>query len=110
MNQSAIGRLGRGGLERGMRVDHAGGGVEAGIGDAPHADLAVVVGDVLDQPLDGVVGVGAFVGVLRAALDGAVRRHVDELAFGHVAAADVLVDEDVTPLCRTARRGRASVL
>ena len=50
-------RLRRGRLERGVGVDHAGGGVEAGIGDAPHADLAVVVGHVLDQPVDGVVGV-----------------------------------------------------
>ena len=30
-------RLRRGGLQRGMRVDDAGGGVEAGIRDAPHA-------------------------------------------------------------------------
>ena len=42
-----------------MRVDDAGGGVKAGIGDAPHADAAVVAADVLDQPVDGVVGVAS---------------------------------------------------
>ena len=30
-----------------------------------HADLAVVIGHVLDEPVDGVVGVARFVDVLR---------------------------------------------
>ena len=34
----------------------------AALGDAPLADATVVVRDVLQQPLDGVVGVGALVG------------------------------------------------
>ena len=56
--------------------------------------LPVLPGTILDQPVDGVVGVGALVGVLGAALDGLVRADHDVVAFAHVAAADVLVDED----------------
>ena len=50
-------------------------------------------GDVRQQPLDGVVGVGALVDVLRA-LGRIERPHLLELAFRQVAAARVLVDED----------------
>ncbi len=110
MNQSAMGAWGEAAIEGGVGVDDAGGGVEAGIGDAPHADLAVVVGDVVNEPLDGVVGVGAFVGILGAALDGAVRRHVDEIAFGHVAAADVLVDEDELLAAEFIRRAEGGLV
>src|SRR5437763_12810019 len=43
-------------LERRMSVDHARGGVEAGIADAVQANATVVVLDLLDEKLDGVVG------------------------------------------------------
>ncbi len=89
------GRLGRHGLERGVGVDHAGGGVEARVRDAPHAHAAVVPGDVLQQPLDRVVRVRALVDVRRARLLREVRPHVDELALRHHPPAHVLVDEDV---------------
>ncbi len=56
--------------------------------------LPVLPGDILNQPFDGVVRVGALVDVLRAALDGLVRPDDDVIAFAHVAAANVLVDED----------------
>ena len=97
------GRLGRDGLERGVRVNQAHGGVKAGIRNAPHADPAVVVGNVFDQPLDGVPGVRAFVEIFRAGLRRLVRAHVVELAFGHPAAADVLVDKDVALLLEDKR-------
>ncbi len=90
----ADGGLGRGGLERGVGVDHAGGDVEAGVGDAPHADAPVVIGDVFDEPVDGVVGVSALVGVGVGLLDGLVGADFGPFAFRHVAAADILVDED----------------
>ena len=69
-------------------------GQKAVVGDAEDADLAVGLGDVLDQPVDGVVGVGGFVdgrGVQRA-VEGAVH---DVVALGAVLAADVLDDADV---------------
>ena len=80
--------------QRGVRVDHAGGGVEAGLRNAVHAYLAGIAGHVVDQPLDGVVGIGALVGIFGAALDRLVRADDDVVAFAHVAAADVLIDED----------------
>ena len=46
---------------RGMRIDHAGGNIEARIRDAPHPHLAVIVGNILQEPFDGVVSVGGLV-------------------------------------------------
>jgi hypothetical protein len=42
-------------------VDHAGRDVEARAGDAPHAEFAVVVPDVLAEPVDRVVSVDSLV-------------------------------------------------
>ena len=64
------GSLRRDGLERRVGVDHPGGRIETGIRDSPHPDLAVVVRDVLDEPVDGVVRVAAFVDVVRPFLCG----------------------------------------
>src|SRR2546428_2532653 len=52
--------------------------------------------NVFHQPLDRVVGVGAFVNVLRAAFDRVMRPHVLKFAFRHPAPSDVLVDDNVT--------------
>jgi hypothetical protein len=80
--------------QRRVGVDRGGRGVEAGVRDAPDAGLAVVLGDVGQEPGDRVVGVGRLVG-LGPGLVGDVGPHVDELALGHPGAADVLADEDV---------------
>ena len=85
------GRLRTGGLDGGIAVDDAGGGVEAGIADAEDADFGVVVGDVLEQPVDGVGHVGGLVDAF-AVFGG---RHLEPVAFAVPAAADVLADEDV---------------
>ncbi len=63
MKRSVIGACGDAALMRRMGVDDAGRGVEAWIGDAPDPHASVVVRHVLQQPLDGVVGIGAFVDV-----------------------------------------------
>ena len=60
--------LRRHGLQCGMRIDHAHGREEARVRDAVHAHVAIVVAHVFDQPVDGVPGIGALVGVLRAVL------------------------------------------
>src|ERR1019366_1951346 len=44
--QVGHGGLRRGRLQGGMRVDDAGRGEEAGVGDSPDADTAIVVGDI----------------------------------------------------------------
>ena len=87
--------LRRGRLQCRVGIDHPGRRVEARIGDPPHADPAVVVGHVLDQPIDRVVGVRALVDVGGLLLAVAMRPHVLELALRHPSAADVLVGDDI---------------
>src|SRR5579872_7575951 len=48
-----------------MRVDHAHRNEVAVVGDAVHSDAAVVVRDILDEPVDRVVRVGGFVDAFR---------------------------------------------
>jgi hypothetical protein len=50
-----------GDFEGGVWVDEGGEGGEAVVGDADDADLLVGFGDVFDEPVDGVVGVGGVV-------------------------------------------------
>ena len=82
------------GLERGMRIERAHHREPRRVTRADHADAAVVVGDVLEQPLDGVVGVGALVDRLRVLAIARLAQH-HELALGLEAAANVLQHDDV---------------
>src|SRR5260370_12517671 len=77
-----------------MGIDNACGGEKSRIGNAPNSSFAVVAGNVVQQPFDGVVGVGAFVDVFRRFLTIFMRRHFLEGALGHIAAPNVLVDEN----------------
>src|SRR5471030_1300687 len=78
-----------------MRVDDRSGGVEAWIREAPDADVAVVPRHMFQQPLDGVVGVRALVGLTGPwVVD--LRTDVQESTLRLIAAADVLEDEDVS--------------
>ena len=88
------GALGRGDFERGVRAEQGHGHRPAIVGGTDHADAAVGFGDVLDQPVDGVVGVGGVVGLggIQGA-DGRPGHHI--VALGAIFAADVLGDEDV---------------
>ena len=68
---------------------------EALVRRAEHADLAIALRHVLDQPVDGVPGVGGVVHL------GVVQRPAQRpghhvIAFGAVLAADVLEHADVT--------------
>ena len=91
---SVIGAWGEMALTAGCVVDAGHGREEAGVGHAEDADAAVVVGDVLEQPLDRVVGVAGLVhpGRIRRIVERPVH---EELPLAAVAAADVLGDEDV---------------
>ena len=87
-------RLRRDRLEGRMRLQHTHDREPPAVGDAEHADAAVIVGNVFEQPVDRVVGVGPFINRLGIAT--IPRRPVhDELSLRLVAAADVLEDEDV---------------
>ena len=87
-------RLGRGGLECRVRFEQGHHRQPARVGDAQHADAAVVVLHVLDQPVDRVVRVGALVDGLGLTR---VPRSPDhhERPLRLVPAANVLEDEDV---------------
>ena len=49
---------------------------------------------MFDQPIHGVVGVGAFIGVFGAVVMRLVRAHVHKHALRHVAAAHILIGEN----------------
>ena len=78
------GRLRRGRLQRRMGIDDAGRRVEAGIGDSPNTNLSIVVGDMLQQKLDGVIHVGTV-----KMVDAEIERPVDQGHTGLVVAVAV---------------------
>ena len=82
------------GLQRGVRIHQSIGGKKARIRNAPDADATVIVRNVFDQPVDRVVRVGAFVGVRGGGEVRLVGGNVDKGAFGKIAAANVLIDDD----------------
>ncbi len=82
------------GFDGGVWMDAGHHGEESRVAGAEDADAAVVVGQVFDGPVDGVVGVGAFVGGFRICRT-VERMHHGERALGAEAAADVSVDVDI---------------
>ena len=88
-----------------MRINHPSTGVEAWVRDPRHSDLAIVIGDLLDQPVDGVVGVRTLIDLLRRLL-GEMRSHVDKLTFRHPPPSHVLVNEDVAGFAELGRRSQ----
>ena len=82
------------GPERRVRLGERHRRQPARVADAEHADAAVVVRDLLQQPVDGVVRVRRLVHRLRVVRIAARPRH-HERAFRLVAPADVLVGEGV---------------
>jgi len=103
-------RLRRDGFQRGVMGDGAHRRVEPGVRDAVHPDLAVMVGHVLQQPFDRVVGVRRLVDVLRPRLRRHVRPDILELALRHQPSANVLVDEDVPVADEQVRRAEAAAV
>ena len=92
------GRLRAGCGQRRVRIDDGRRGIEAGVRDSPDADLTVVVGNVLEEVVDGVVGIGGVIHVLGRLLVVDVRTHLDIVALAHPAASHILIDEDVAAL------------
>ena len=78
-----------------MRVEHRHHRQPAAVRDSQHARAPVVVGDVLDQPGDRVVSIGALIDRFCIAFVARRPEH-HELALGFVAPADVLKHENVT--------------
>ncbi len=99
-------RLRRHGLERRVRIDLGHQGGEAQIGRADHADLAVRFRRVLHQPVDGVVGVGRLVDLGSVAAGADDRPRHDEVTFGFIHAANILVDADIAVIDELGVHGR----
>jgi len=97
-------------FHRGVGVDRPGCRVKARVGDAINTDSSIVVTDVFDQPVHGVIRITAFVDVLRPFLVLNLGPDVYKRSFGHVAAADILGDCNIPvtskPLCLRADKGR----
>ena len=74
-----------------MQQRHARG--EAVIGNTHNSHFAVVIGNVLQQPVDGVIGVSGLVGCFGVLLIDVRRKQ--ERAFRLEAATEVLNHEDV---------------
>ena len=91
-------RLWRDRSQRRMGIDHTRRRVEAWIRYSKHPDTSVVVADVLDQPIDRVVRIGALVAIGGRSFVGDMRRDLLKRSFGHESTTDVLVDEDITCL------------
>ena len=62
MNSSVTGAWGYA-FDGGMGVGERGGGKEAGVGDAIDADAAVVILDIFEEPVNGIPGIGALIGL-----------------------------------------------
>src|SRR5215510_1023295 len=100
----AYGRLRRSGFQCRVRIDDTHRNIKTRIRDAPHADTAIMVWNVLEQPLDRVVSVTAFVNLGRALLSRDIGTCIDELSFRHYPPAHVLINEDITFLGHLHRR------
>ena len=83
-------------LERRVRLEQRHPGGHPIVRDAVHPNFAIVVGDVLHQPVDAVVGVGRLAGRFR--IGKIHRRGQPEDSFRLEAPAQVLDDEDVAVL------------
>ncbi len=89
-----------------MRVEHPHHRQPCAVAGAGHADTAVVVRHVLQQPFDRVVGVGAFIDGLVVLRIARLPEH-DELPFGLESPANVLADDDVS-ICVNSGNAAAS--
>jgi hypothetical protein len=88
------GRLRRDRFNCRMTIDAGHRRVKPGIRDAVDADAAIVIRNILDQPIDRVVSVAGFVNLVSLFV-GDVWPHIFVFAFAHIAPAHVLIDEDI---------------
>ena len=85
---------GHGDFQRRVRIHQRHQRQKSVVGDAEDADLAIALGNIFHQPVDGVVGVGGVID--RRGIQRAVQRTVhDVVALGAILAAHVLHHADV---------------
>ncbi len=86
-----------------MRINDARGREKSGIRNPPDPRVPIIVRHVLQQPVNGVVKIAGVVHVLLRFLVVDMRAHLVERSFRHIAAAHVLIDEDVSRLVEFGR-------
>src|SRR5438045_35089 len=89
-----------------MGIDRADARIESGIGDTPQPDASVVVGNILDEILDRIVGVGALIYIVRLQGIDEERAIIDEDAFRFAHTAYILIGKDVAVVDELARATR----
>src|SRR5690348_15589660 len=89
------GRVFAEGFESGMRLDSAHDGRPAAVGTTIYSRLAIVVWDILQQPVESVIGVFTLVGGLWVVLV-PEKTAKDKCPFRLITTADILEDKDVT--------------
>ena len=86
-------RLRRDGPDGRVRVGQRGRGIKTRVGDPPEPDAAIVVLNILQQPVDRVPGVRTFICLVFRLFAFYARGHLLELAFAHITAPYILVNE-----------------
>src|SRR6516164_1912512 len=87
--------LRRSGLDRRMRIDDACRSEKSRIRDSVDANLPIIVGHILQQPFDGVVGICALINVFRRTGTIELRGHIDKASLRLIPTANVLKYKDV---------------
>ena len=83
------------GFQRGVRIDHTCGRVEAWIRDAIHANSSIVTFNILQQEVDRIARIGTLVHIFRPQFMGVVRTNLFKDAFGFETSTHILIDENV---------------
>src|SRR5215469_6616687 len=93
-----------------MRIDDAGGSKKSRVRDSPDSRIAVVVRDIFQQPFEGVVEIAGIIHVFVGLLVIDVWAHLDERALRHVAAANILKNENISSFVEVWRRTELSAV
>ena len=81
-----------------MGVDGTDSRIEAGVRDAPEADTRIVIRDIFDEVIDGVVGVCALIDIVWAGLDLQLWPDIYKGSLRWTLTADILKCEDIAPI------------
>src|ERR1051325_3336148 len=79
-----------------MRIRHSGRDIKSWIGDPVNTGFAVIVGNIFQQPINGVVGVRALVHILGTFFCVFVRRHFDKSTVALKSPTHILINKNET--------------
>src|SRR3972149_9474455 len=90
-----------------MRINDARGDMKPGLGNSHHSDPAIVVGNILQEPFDGVVRIAALIDVLWSFFVRPMGSDLLEFPLRHISPPCVLIDEDETLFLKIFRGAKA---